>query len=638
MNQPTTGAGNAARIIRRVTLAGLLGASCLTAPSFAMAAAAEAEAAPAGTALEELVVTARRREERLQDVPEAVVVITSRAMDEQGVHNVNDLSRVAPGLSIQNTAANRVDTTYSIRGQGLTFGTSTPAVVAYFADVPDFSTAIYDLENIQVLKGPQGTLFGKNTTGGAILFTPRAPSNEFSGYALGRFGNYERADMEVGFGGPIIADHLMFRVAGQRIERNGYTTNKLDGAKLDNENRDSWRASLTVQPFEGLQNTTLYQHSVVNENGSGAVLTQVAPLGTPFGSAALQAQLALQQSLGIRTVIGNYLPHYALRKTNGWINTSTWKVNEHLTLKNIYSQRHNNGGQSYDLDATNLTLLHVTNPPSPTPSHTKTEEAQAQVSFGPISGVFGYYHDQSASPHAVGFRIEQGPATIQVLGQGASKTTAVFSQMDWKITDQLTVTGGARRTKATVSSGPQETQLILPTGPFTINATPVASSQFNSTTWNVAANYKITPDLNVYATVRKGYKPGGFNGTAQLASDRPYQPESVTDYEAGIKGQQSLGDMQARFAVDVFYDDFKNIQRFVNLPTVPAQTLVRNAAAGKISGLDVDLTVVANDIFQVGLNYTYLHTKYDRYDDPGLGDLSKSRFPNSPKHQLTLTP
>jgi iron complex outermembrane receptor protein len=390
---------------------------------------------------------------------------------------------------------------------------------------------------------------------------------------------------------------------------------------------------------------------VINERGSGAVLSAVASsdVNAPLFP-QLQANLALQQQLGIRTVLGNYLPHYAVRKSQGWINTTNWVLNENLTLKNIYSQRDSTGGQSYDLDASNLTLLHVSNPPAADRSRTRTEEAQAQFALGPISGVVGYYYEKAKRPRALGFEIEQtalgspllffGPvSTIQVIGQGEDTTNAFFGQADWKITDQLTLTGGARRTKAKVSSGPQETRLVLASGPMALGPpTPVAISTFKSTTWNVAANYKITPDLNVYGTVRKGYKPGGFNGTAQLASDRPYQPESVTDYEVGVKGQQAFGDIQTRFAVDVFYDDYSNVQRFVNLPTVPAQTIVRNAAAGKIKGVDLDLTMVASEMFQVGLNYTYLKASYDRYVDPGLGDLSDSRFPNTPKHQLTVTP
>src|SRR6202050_2487001 len=124
--------------------------------------------------LEEVIVTARRREENLQVVPISIAVLNDTQLDQQNVLTATDLSRVTPGLSIQSTAANRADTTFSIRGQGETFGEAAPGVVPYFADVPNFGSAngapaMYDLQSVQILKGPQGTLFGKNTTGGAAV-------------------------------------------------------------------------------------------------------------------------------------------------------------------------------------------------------------------------------------------------------------------------------------------------------------------------------------------------------------------------------------------------------------------------------------------------------------------------------------
>src|SRR3546814_9950683 len=129
-------------------------------------------------------------------------------MNERNVKTLNDLPAVAAGLSVQNTASNRNDTTFSIRGQGQTFGQNSPGVVTYFADVPDFGKQFFDLENVQVLKGPQGTLFGRNTTGGAVLFVPRKPDNAFSGYVVGRLGSYDRHDLEFALGGALIPDQL----------------------------------------------------------------------------------------------------------------------------------------------------------------------------------------------------------------------------------------------------------------------------------------------------------------------------------------------------------------------------------------------------------------------------------------------
>ena len=645
-----------ARPMHRLGLAGLLFATCLTAPTLAMAQEAPPKSNDLNqtSAVDDVVVTARRREERLQEVPIAVTALSEEVLQEKGVRDANDLGQAAPGLSIQNTTANRNNITYSIRGQGQAFGQNSPGVVPYFAEVPSFGDAIFDLQGIQVLKGPQGTLFGRNTTGGAILFAPKAPSEDFNGYLLGRVGNYDRRDVEFGVGGPILGDRLMFRVAGQVLRRDGYTDNVTTGDQMDNEHREAWRASLTARPFDGFENTLLYQDVDVDEAGSGLLLSVITPTfsNEPI-YAQLQAALAAQNARGPRSIATNYEPDFIKLDSQGWINTTTWVLNDHLTLKNIYSSRRYTAGQSYDLDGSPVTVLHVTNPTGPK-SKSTTEEFQAQFNLWNIDGVIGYFTEDTNTPLIYGFDTRQfvripgllpNGGVIQAvnIAQSTSGSHAVYGQADWKVTDRLTLTAGVRKTTDERSSGPSETFVLFsPLQPYPTGLDAGAGARlfasFDATTWNLAVNYQFDRDLNVYATVRKGFKSGGFNGTAIDPADQFFQPEEVTDYEAGVKGLSELGGWQVRYAVDVFYDDYTNIQRFVNLATVPASTVTRNAAAGSIAGVDLDVTVAPTDWFSASLQYTYLDAKYDSYTDALLGDLSNSKFPNTPEHQLNFTP
>ena len=655
MTNPAFGA-KSARPIRKIGLAGLLFATCLTAPSLATAqqVAPSSSDLNQASAVDDVVVTARRRQERLQEVPLAVTALSEEVLEEKGVRDANDLGQVAPGLSVQNTTANRNNITYSIRGQGQAFGQNSPGVVPYFAEVPSFGDAIFDLQGIQVLKGPQGTLFGRNTTGGAILFAPKAPTEDFNGYILGRLGNYSRNDVEFGVGGPILGDKLMFRVAGQMLRRDGYTDNVTTGNMMDDEHREAWRASITARPFEGFENTLLYQDVNVDEAGSGLLLSVITPTfsNEPI-YAQLQAALAAQNARGPRSIATNYEPDYIKLDSEGWINTTSWVFNDHLTFKNIYSSRRFTAGQSYDLDGSPITVLHVTNPVG-RKSKSTSEEFQAQFNVWNIDGVVGYFTEETSTPLVYGFDTRQfvripgllpNGGVIQAvnIAQGASNSSAIYGQADWKVTDQLTLTAGVRKTTDERSSGPSETFVLFsPLQPYPTALDSGAGAQlfasFDATTWNVAANYQFNRDLNVYATVRKGFKSGGFNGTAINPADQFFQPEEVTDYEAGIKGLSVLGNWQVRYAVDVFYDDYTNIQRFVNLATVPASTVTRNAAAGSIAGVDLDVTVVPTDWLSASLQYTYLDAKYDSYSDALLGDLSDSKFPNTPEHQLSFTP
>lgn len=647
---------NSVRPIRKLGLVGLLFATCLTAPTIAAAQ----QTAPVSSdlnqvsAVDDVVVTARRREERLQEVPLAVTALSAEVLEEKGVRDANDLGQVAPGLSVQNTTANRNNITYSIRGQGQAFGQNSPGVVPYFAEVPSFGDAIFDLQGIQVLKGPQGTLFGRNTTGGAILFAPKAPTEDFTGYVLGRVGNYNRQDVEFGVGGPLLGEKLLFRVAGQVLRRDGYTDNVTNGRQLDNEHRQAWRATLTARPFEGFENTLLYQDVNVNEAGSGLLLSVITPTysNEPI-YAQLQSALAAQRARGIRAVATNYEPDFMKLDSQGWINTTTWVFNDHLTFKNIYSSRRFTAGQSYDLDGSPVTVLHVTNPIG-RKSRSTSEEFQVQFNVASFEGVVGYFTEDTRTPLVYGFDTFQfvripgllpdgGVIQAVNIAQGSSGSDAIYGQVDWSLGDKLTLTGGVRRTTDERSSGPSETFVLFsPLQPYPTDLDAAAGAKlhasFEATTWNLAANYQFNRNLNAYATVRKGFKSGGFNGTAINPADQFFQPEEVTDYEIGVKGLSVLGGWQVRYAVDVFYDDYTNIQRFVNLATVPASTVTRNAAAGSIAGVDLDLTVAPTDWLSASLQYTYLDAKYDSYTDPLLGDLSKSRFPNTPEHQLSFNP
>jgi iron complex outermembrane receptor protein len=644
----------AGRLGRRTDFAGLLAAICITVPTWAIAqvsinASATTES-PSATQLQEVTVTARRVSENVQDVPISVVDLNSTQLNYQSVTTANDLARVAPGLSIMNTAANTGAVTYSIRGQGSTFG-SGPGVIPYFADVANFSQAIFDVADVQVLKGPQGTLFGRNTSGGAVLFTPNKPTDTFNGYVDVRAGNFGRADVEFGVGGPIVGDQLTFRLAGQSLNRAGYTTDVATGVKLDNQNEQNIRGILTFRPNDNFDNTALVQWTQQSENGNSAPITTISP--GPLAP-LLAPQLAMQQALGIRKVLGEFPYATAFAATYGGIDTANLKLNELLSLKNIASYLHTTTERAWDLDATNLPLLGVLNPTAR--SEQFTEEFQVRLNAGPLTGVVGYYFEHVASPFQIGF-VEVSPilfgavpipggVTAEVVGEGStSKSRAPYAQFDYKIIPQLTLTAGIRYSTDDISAVPTGSAFInfpplpaLSALPFAF--TPGQDHTFNATTWNVAADYAVDPDLNVYGHVSKGYKQGGFNGTAP-PSLQAYAPEFVIDYELGAKGHNEFGGWKIRYNADAFYDHYTNIQRDENvtLPGGAVATIIQNAAAGYITGAEFQFAIEPSPYFQVSTAYTYLYAKYTSFNGgPGVGDVSASKFPNTPTSQFTLTP
>lgn len=268
-------------------------ASAASLPSVAYAQSSPAPADNEEIDPVEITVTARRREESLQEVPLAVTAFSSEGLREKSITNQDDLVAHTPSLQIRSNGAQRTDGGFFLRGQGSTFGTQ-PGVVVYTNEVPDFrvpnfgnNTQFYDLENIQVLKGPQGTLFGRSTTGGAILLTTKRPTNEIEGFVDAKVGNYAAFDLTAALNLPIVKDVLALRLAGNITRRRGFTVSLNTGQDLDDKNRESYRLSLLFTPADWFENYTIFRGEHIDESGSGIVMQDYNPFFLTGGNRAL---------------------------------------------------------------------------------------------------------------------------------------------------------------------------------------------------------------------------------------------------------------------------------------------------------------------------------------------------------------
>jgi iron complex outermembrane receptor protein len=256
-----------------------------TAPAQTPVQAGPAETQAAG--IEDIIVTARRRAENIQSVPISVTAITDTVLRQKSISTPYDLVASTPGVSATSGSASRNDVLYYIRGQGATFNSS-PSVVTYFAEVPQQTNpasggsniTFYDLESVQVLKGPQGTLFGRSTTGGAVLVTPKRPTGEFDGFAEASIGNYGAREFTSAINVPIIGDRLALRVAGNYSYHSGYSKSLTTGQDLDDRNRSSYRISLLAKPTDWLTTTTIFTDQNIDENGTANALWRYEPQGT----------------------------------------------------------------------------------------------------------------------------------------------------------------------------------------------------------------------------------------------------------------------------------------------------------------------------------------------------------------------
>lgn len=362
----------------------------LSTPAFAQAAAPPG--APARNAeIEEVVVTARRVAENIQDVPVAVNVLGREKLQTLVLNTPLDISRLSASVSNGTCGGSRASCIPVIRGQSNAFASGKPSVVSYFAEVPFFPTSYLDLANVQVVAGPQGTLFGETATGGVIIYTPQKPTADFNGYLDAQGGGYSYHQLEGAIGGPIIGDKLMFRVSGQYRKRKGYMTGISSyGAPpidFENEDRRQLRVQLTARPTEHLENYSLFSYTDNRSNGYGSLITSADPRFMNPGvvnlvPAAVPSQVAqwiiatgrapppgltygqiIQEALGRQNAAGKYTIFYNYdrhRQTQdyGFLNTTTWDAIPGLTLKNIFSLIWNKAkGPTIDVDGTDYPIV-----------------------------------------------------------------------------------------------------------------------------------------------------------------------------------------------------------------------------------------------------------------------------------------
>jgi len=620
---------------------------------------------------EEIVVTARRRDEDIQTVPVSVTVVSGADVESKRLLTMQDLATATPSLTYIPTAGNsRYADSLTIRGQGGDGG-----VVQYFAEVPNsvlrgaslaFNTSFYDIANIQVLNGPQGTLFGKTTTGGAVLITPQRPTVDTRGYMTFRVGNYNAREVEGAIGGAVGgSEKVLVRAAFYGRFRDGFTRN-LQGSRLDDVNKTNARVSLILKPAQGIENYTIgyYEHS--DENQPGSQIQAVTP--NAYNAAIfpqLQDEIARRKAGGPR--VTDITPYSARHTAYGAINTTTFDLTSNLRLKNIASYRESQSNTFFNnFDGSSFPLFDLIPIPEfkkPT-IKTWTEELQlaGELLDGRISFQTGIFGDRVNGKKPDGFYLalyNPAPAALlQSFGilaepfgaasrlllpslQSSNQTSrAAYLHLEGKITPELTLSGGVRRTH---DKGTNYGYVLSDPTRFTPVRNPAGDNGYSSkaTTWDVTLDYKVSRDVFTYASVRRGYRPGGNNLVAPFI---PYEPEVVTDYEVGFKTAWTLAGMPGRFNVDAYYDKYKNIQR--STPQIINSMFffnTINAAAATIKGVDVMASIEPTRFFDLTANYSHIDASFDKYIGADLTtgaplDFTNNRFANVPKNKYTITP
>jgi iron complex outermembrane receptor protein len=641
------------------------GGLILTCPLARPANAQETEVAAAKAGIEEIVVTARRRNEDIQTVPIAITVLSANDLRDKQIETVADLQHFVPSLVALN-ATNRDSDQLSIRGL--------PGVVAYFAEAPVISALsaaasgtgsgsgtglYYDLVGVQVLKGPQSTLFGGTTTGGAILFEPKKPTNDYEGYVQVTLGNYNDHELEGAVNIPIVDEKLLVRIAGQTQQRDGFTENVVDHKDLDNRDYFAGRIGVTLQPWDDFDNYLVYSSYYTDTNGTGEKLTAVnpdSPAALAFGPAIFKA-LAEQTALGPRATALD-TPEIDKEYTFRFVDIAQWRVSDDLTIRNIAAYTESKYLFRWDLDGSPLPLIASTNPNGWSNNIAAyTEELQFQgkslndnliwTAGGFLQFVHpaGYSYVQSIEFDTPINTVIHNPLTAA--GRTTTKEQAIYAQATYDLgsvydlLSGLKATGGYRYSWDYASNlqnnydGLGQCQanpsLSVP------NCASAISGHFAQGTWTAALDYQVTPGTLLYATGRRGYNPGGFNVYAPTPSTRKYQPEHLVDVEAGVKSNWTLWGMQGRTALDAFHDHYTNIQRNVAVVGNGINTITENAALATLEGVEFEGRISPIDSVELTGIYAYANSRYDEYQSPTAGNLSGLPFTGGPRNQYSTT-
>ncbi len=638
-------------------------------PEAAPAPGAPPAAAEQTGGIETVVVTARRTAENLQKVPVAISAFSDKDLARENITTGQDLAGRVPSLVINSNSQGRNTETPTIRGQGATFGAS-PGVIMYYAEVPLPSDQIsngqggpgkfFDLSNLQILKGSQGTLFGRNTTGGALLLEPHKPDAYYSASVKGEASNFQGKGVEGIVNVPVVEDKLFLRLATKFYERKGFTKDAVTGEDYDNKGYRTMRMGLMWKPADGIQNYLLgyYTHSA--DNGTSQVLEQInnqpqtvsfpitiagttynpaitLKLGCVFAAAAGgtvnratinncgQDVLTAQQARGVRSVELSTPPDDIL-DTQALIDSFSYELNDLITLRNIGSYSLYKHTYKWDIDGSSLALNDISSPSDTDSSNiaTYTEEAQLQGNFfnHSLKFVGGTYYEYLAPQgteqnSAISFGVANTRQNFSIsrrsygpYAQGTQDMGAILDALDG-----LNTTLGIRYS-IDDQDGEAQTQTFLPAGTTPIIPGDVHGARVKSEaiTYTAGVDYKI-PTTLLYGKISHGYKAGGFSPIAVNPDNYTFKPEFVMNYEIGNKSDFRIGDMPFRVNSALYYTDYTNMQRTAGDSYHGAfGGATYTAGSAAIMGFETDATVQPFDGFTVTANYSYTYGKYNTFD------------------------
>lgn len=613
----------------------LLTTTALLAAAPAMAQQLQTDSGDSG-GLAEIVVTAQKRTESLQDTPISIAVLGVEELETRGITGLVDLRANVPNLQLTPHPNSASTTQISMRGVGISDDqiTQDGSVAVYMDGVyvarsQGQALEVAELERVEVLRGPQGTLYGRNATGGAINFITRKPDLDTFGFkSQVTLGNYDNRRFKAALNIPV-GETFAARLSYANIQQNGFISNPGTGVKRwGDKDRQAMRADMLWAPSDAVSFRYSYDRSDIEDTPTYVAASPLYPLTIPRPSAG---------SPFVRDLLRNDVT------SEGHSLTGEWIISDSLTLRSITAYRELDNFQNQDY----LSGLTGPNPLQKNSSRAKQDQWSQELqlvgdaldkNLEYVVGAYWFNEDGS------NFSNSYSPPTLT-----RSFTTATIANESWALFGQVTYTPELldRRLHLTVggrqSWDTREATLARQTqiggGPI-VNVPGLGdgSRDFNDFSPSFVAAFDAADNINFYAKAVRGYKSGGYNVRASSIArfNEGFGSETLWSYELGVKSQWL--DNKVRFNAAAFMADYKDIQ--INVQSDPTNvriTDVLNAGKATIDGIEADLTIAPTRNLRFNINYGYLDASYDEITDVNGRDISANfRFSQAPKHSLAL--
>jgi len=619
---------------------------------------APATGAASGT-LEEITVTARKREENLQDTPIAITAVSAAAIERKGYTEITDISASTPSLTLEGSAplsGNSSAALIFLRGIGqsdFTINTD-PGVGVYVDGVYVARSAgsvldLIDVERIEVLRGPQGTLFGRNTIGGAVNVVSKAPASSFGGFGSATVGSRDRRQAQFSVDLPV-SEQFLTKFSGFYHKRDGYVTRLLTGEKTGDDDTLAGRAQFEWRPSESSNAILVIDGTRKREAQSGVVPLWID--GTAFPLAAIEnariiggscaaAPNTSRNCFGAAWETNDPYATNATRPTRSdsdifGVGLTLNGTLRNVGVKSITGYRKLDASFSRDTDATPFNFLY-------SDISEDQEQFSQEIQFTGrslgdrlkwLGGL--YYFKETGFENYVSAGDVNG---AQGLNHTENSNYAVFGEATFDVTPALHLTGGLRftdetkrfRTDAKIISGVRSR-----IGTIIVADNSWQERKFQETSPRVTLSYDASSDLMLYGTYSKGFKSGGFN--ARYSSPVPalisFDPEFATLYEAGLKYQTPQRNLRLNLAL--FHTDYSDVQVDFSVPAVLG-TIAGNAAAATIDGVELEFNFLPVGALEIDGSLSYLDAQFKEVDAAVVGVKEGNRLPFTPKWSGSLS-